>query len=77
MPVALLAVVGAVVTFFALWPFWGGLIALAAAPFGGSLLAVLVIALVALRSHLQRNLDLYRREAGSSEGRSVPSKASR
>ncbi len=77
MPVALLAVVGALVTFFVLWPLWGGLVALAAAPFGGSLLAVLVIASTALRSSLRRNLERYRSERSARESQSVTSKASR
>jgi len=77
MPVALLAVIGAVITFFALWPIWGGLVALAAAPFGGSFLAVLVLALVASRPYVQRCLDRYRSDGSSSENRSAPSKVSR
>lgn len=77
MPVALLAVVGALITFFALWPLWGGLIALAAAPFGGSLLAVLVVTLATLRPHAQKRLDRYRDERGADQDRSAASKASR
>ena len=77
MPMALLASVGALITFVALWPFWGALIALAIAPFGGSLLAILVVALATGWARLGRKLDGFQQEKSSSAHRSAAPKLRR
>jgi len=71
MPMALLAGVGALVTFVGLWPFVGWLMAIAVAPFGGSLLAVAAIALAALWARARRYLGRLREERRSSEDSSA------
>jgi hypothetical protein len=74
---ALLAGVGALITFAALWPLWGALIALAIAPFGGSLLAILVIALATAWARLGRKLDGFQHEESSSGHRPAAPKLRR
>lgn len=75
MPIALFAGVGAFIIFLSLWPFLGVLTAFAIAPFGGSLLAVGVIVVMALWARAQRNINRLRDERDLSEDRHATSKS--